>query len=107
MLLIYSIGSRNSSSVGVNVGASINPCGLFLGGGSRVKGFRRSTVFISRGAARRALYGIVGCAEPGIAPFGRFSAADFVGAELWDGFRPSPVEGGATIVGKKGSNDIG
>lgn len=28
--------------------------------------------------------------------------ADFEGAELCDGFRPSPVEGGATIVGTKG-----
>ena len=97
---MYSIGSRNSSSVGVNVGASISPCGLFLGGGSRVKGFLRSTVFMSRGAARRALYGIVGGAKLGIAPFGRFIGADFMGAELWIGF--PPVEGGATIVGKEG-----
>src|SRR2546421_5417378 len=99
MLLIYSIGSRNSSSVGVNVGASITPCGLFLVGGSRVKGFRRSTVFISRGAARRALYGIVGGAELGIAPFGRVIGADFVAAGLWVKF--PPVEGGATIVGNE------
>lgn len=106
MLLIYSIGSRNSSSVGVKVGASITPFGLFLGGGSRVKGFLRSTVFISRGAARRALYGMVGGAEFGIAPLGRLICADFVGAELWDEFRPSPVEGGATILGNKRSNDM-
>jgi hypothetical protein len=98
MLLIYSIGSRNSSSVGVNVGASTSPCGLFLGGGSRVKGFLRSTVFISKGAARRALYGIVGGAELGIAPFARPIGTDFVVAALWVGF--PPVEGGATIVGK-------
>jgi hypothetical protein len=101
MLLIYSIGSRNSSSVGVNVGASTSPCGLFLGGGSRVKGFLRSTVFISKGAARRALYGIVGGAELGIAPFARPIGADFVAATLWVGF--PPVEGGATIVGRVGS----
>jgi hypothetical protein len=107
MLSIYTIGSRNSSSVGVKVGASISPCGLLLGGGSRVKEFLRSTVLISRGAARRALYGIVGGAELCIAPFGRFIGADFVGAWLWTGFRPSPVEGGATIVGNKGSNDMG
>ena len=107
MLLIYSIGSRNSSSVGVKVGASTTPCGLFLGGASRVKGFLRSTVFISRGAARRALYGMVGGAELGIAPFGRFIGAVFRVAELWDRFRPSPVDGGATIVGKKGSTDLG
>jgi hypothetical protein len=105
MLLIYSIGSRNSSSVGVNVGASISPCGLFLGGGSRVKGLLRSTVFMSRGAARRALYGMVGGAELGIAPFGRVIGADFAGAGLWVGF--PPVEGGATIVGDKGSKVIG
>src|SRR2546421_9119909 len=107
MLLMYSMGSRNSSSVGVKVGASVTPFGLILGAGSRVKGFLRSTVFISRGAARRALYGMVGGAGFGIAPFGRFVCADFVGAELWDKFRPSPVEGGATILGNKGSNDVG
>src|SRR5271156_5064813 len=99
MLLMYSIGSRNSSSVGVNVGASTSPCGLFLGGGSRVKGFLRSTVVISKGAARRALYGIVGGAELGIAPFARPIGTDFVVAALWVGF--PPVEGGATIVGRE------
>ena len=60
ILLIYSIGSRNSSSVGLNVGASVKPCSHFLGCDSEFEGCpRRCTVLISSGAARRALYGIV------------------------------------------------
>ena len=53
---------------------------------------------MSKGAARRALYGIVGGAELGIAPFARPIGADFVAATLWVGF--PPVEGGATMVGR-------
>lgn len=50
MLRIYAIGSRNSASVGLNVGASGSPCGLVLVGGSRLEGWPlRSTVRISSG----------------------------------------------------------
>ena len=60
ILRIYSIGSRNSSSVGRNVGASGMPNSLFFFGSSLGKfGWpRRSTVDRSSGSARRALSGI-------------------------------------------------
>ena len=100
ILLIYSIGSRNSSTVGRNVGASINSYGRFLDGGSRLEEWpRRSTVFISKGGARRALYGIVGGAVLGGTPFGRFMGADLGTTGLCAGC--PPIEGGATISGDR------
>jgi hypothetical protein len=47
MLRMYSMGSLNSSEVGVNVGASVRPCGRILLGFSLMAGFRLSTVDIS------------------------------------------------------------
>lgn len=50
MLRMYSIGSRNSASVGLYVGASRSPYCLDLAGGSRLAGSPlRSTVRMSRG----------------------------------------------------------
>lgn len=57
---MYSIGSRNSSSDGLKVGASCNAYGRCLLLLSRTaKGYPRlSTVFMSSGGARRALNGM-------------------------------------------------
>lgn len=57
---IYAIGSLNSSSVGLNVGASCNPCGRTLFVVSRTaRGCPRlSTVDMSKGGARRMLNGM-------------------------------------------------
>ncbi len=60
ILRMYSMGSRNSSSVGLKVGASCNPCGLILLFVSRwAKGWPRlSTLDMSKGGARRTLSGM-------------------------------------------------
>jgi len=60
ILRIYSIGSLNSSMVGLKVGASGMLCSLFLFviSGAAVFWPRRSTVDRSRGAERRALRGM-------------------------------------------------
>lgn len=60
ILRIYSIGSLNSSAVGLNVGASGMLCSLFLllSSGAAVFWPLRSTVDRSKGAERRALNGI-------------------------------------------------
>ena len=55
IFLMYAIGSLNSSSVGLKVGASRRPCGLVLLCDSRAASGcpRLSTVDMSRGGARR------------------------------------------------------
>lgn len=60
IFLMYSNGSRNSSSVGLKVGASCRPCGRTLLFVSRTaKGCPRlSTVDMSRAGARRRLRGM-------------------------------------------------
>ena len=60
IFLMYAIGSLNSSSVGLNVGASCKPCGLVLLCDSRAASGcpRLSTVDMSKGGARRWLKGI-------------------------------------------------
>lgn len=62
IFLMYSMGSRNSSSVGLKVGASCNPCGrILLFDSLAARGWPfLSTVDISRGRARRALKGMCG-----------------------------------------------
>lgn len=61
ILRIYSIGSFHSSSVGLNVGASGTPPTCALDGGSRL--LLRSTEFMSRRSARRALRGMFGITD--------------------------------------------
>lgn len=96
ILRMYSIGSRNSASVGLYVGASSNPYGLALEGGSRLAGSPlRSTERISRGGAWRALYGNAGVAMLGPAPFIRVADGAFAVAVA--GGTP-PVEGGTTMT---------
>ena len=62
IFLMYAMGSLNSSSDGLKVGASCNPCGLCLLCDSRAASGcpRLSTVDMSRGGARRWLKGICG-----------------------------------------------
>ena len=103
MLRMYAIGSRNSSSVGLKVGASCKPCGLFLDGGSLAVGCPlRSTVFRSSGVAHRALFGKAEEDIGGAEPFDRFGGAAFMLATALFGSAPppagTPVAGVATIV---------
>lgn len=99
---MYAIGSRNSSSVGLKVGASCKPCGLFLDEGSLDAGCPlRSTVFMSSGVAHRALFGKADEDMGGAEPFDRFGGAAFMLATALFGGAPpfvgTPVAGVATI----------
>lgn len=110
IFLMYSNGSRNSSSVGLKVGASCRPCGRTLLFVSRTaKGCPRlSTVDMSRGGARRRLKGMCG-AYTGYVPLPAPVAAWIwklpvagvgraveVTDDMVDG--PAPVEGGTTMT---------
>lgn len=91
----YFIGSLNSSSVGLYVGASSKPCGLTRFGASRFAedGRRLSIVDRSRGADRRTLKGMLALEMP-LGLLGALAGAGPAWAEL------PPSEGGTTISGE-------
>lgn len=102
ILRIYSIGSRNSSSVGRKVGASDNPNKRFFFGSSlgRPRCPRLGTVDKSRGSARLALSGMAWLLPDG-GPF-KVPGAEMTGVLPFDAGAMGTEEGLSRIPGGMG-----